>query len=423
MNTESNALLEFFLCSSHLAQVRRTGWVWENIENPETIAEHCFRVMFFAWVLGSKAELGQHKTISMALVHELCEVYAGDMTPYFGILPEEEQEKQKVLQRWIRLPQKKKEVLSRKKFDIEKEGFEKAVSPLSNALQQRLTALWMEYEKGLSAEGKFVKQIDRIEALLQGIEYMGPKPNSVLVGWWEGTEEIVDHPLLREFLKTIENRLYYGKASDMDGELAFLIETGRLKRKERRGWIIRGVKDPETMGNHVFMHSLMAWIFSWEVGRALNRDRILKMCLLNLLGYARIKEQSPFDPLLKQAKTGEEKQKILAKWTRSLMQGKERANKERREKERDSLREITSTLSPILQEEMLSCHQEYVENKTPESRLVHQTYVLEILLRAFQYLQEDPSFAIKPWWEWASEVVDDPIFTDFMNAMDKKFSS
>lgn len=422
MKTEANDLLSFFLSSSLLKSIPRTGWVWEGIENPETIAEHCFRVTFFAWVLGAKANLQQSRLLPMALTHELCEIHAGDMTPYFDILPEDEEEKQKVLQRWVRLSQKKKEILSRKKFDLEKKALDRVLDPLSPLLQERLLSLWMEYEKGSSLEGKFVKQIDRVEALLQGIEYLGPKPDSILVGWWEGTEEIVDHPILRAFLKTIEHRLYENKASDMDGELAFLMEVGKLKRRPRRGWIIRDVQNPETMANHTFSHALMAWILSWEAEIVLNRDRILKMCLLRLLCHSRLEEESPFDNLLRKAKTQEERRYILGKWIRSSSREKRVRNEKRYLEEEKTLRQIIAPLDSLLQEEMLSCKKEYGENKTSEARFTNQAYVLEILLRAFQYAEEDTNFDIKPWWEWASESIDNSVFAKLMNAMDKRFA-
>ncbi|MDP4009067.1 MAG: HD domain-containing protein [bacterium] len=412
MNTEPNALLEFFLHISTLNSTPRTGWLWRGVKNPETIAEHCFRTAFFAWVLGSKTNLGQEKLLPMVLTHELCEVYAGDMTPYYDIAPEDGQEKQEMLRRWIRLSQKEKKSLSKKKFEIEKEGMEKVIGPLSARLRARIMSHWLEYETNALQGGSFVYQIDKIEALLQAIEYFGPQNKTFLVGWWESIEEVASHPVLLKFLKTIEHKLYYQKDTDMDGELAFLIEVGKLKRMPWKEWERVGVKYPDSIANHVFSHALMSWVFSWEVGGILNRERIIKMCLAQRLCRTTLNGGDVFydGPL------------VNRQWIRSSTEEKQAKSEERYQQEEKVLKTIVATLDDSLQKEILSCKKEYAENKTSEARFVNQVYVLEVLLRAFQYKEEDKSFNLKPWWEWASESIDNPVFAKFMDAMDKRFS-
>ncbi len=85
-----------------LKRIPRTGFVWLEIKNPETIAQHAFRVAILNWILASKVKpkLNLEKVIKISLAHDLCEIYAGDMTPYRELLPKE------VLKRWIRLPKK-----------------------------------------------------------------------------------------------------------------------------------------------------------------------------------------------------------------------------------------------------------------------------------------------------------------------------
>ena len=75
--------LEFLIKTNKLKEMPRTGWVLMGERNPEMIAEHTFRVCVAAWLLGKKKKLNIERLIKIALSHDLCEIYAGDMTPFF----------------------------------------------------------------------------------------------------------------------------------------------------------------------------------------------------------------------------------------------------------------------------------------------------------------------------------------------------
>ena len=101
-------ILKFLIEAGKLKKIPRTGFVWLGIKNPETIAGHIFRVAFMNWILAvsAKTKLNTKRIIQISLSHDLCEVYAGDITPYWGLLPEDKEERQKILKRWIRLDRK-----------------------------------------------------------------------------------------------------------------------------------------------------------------------------------------------------------------------------------------------------------------------------------------------------------------------------
>ena len=84
-----------------------------GVKDAETTAEHSFRMTIVAWILGEIANekgenLNLEKVIKMALCHDLCEVYSGDITPYDGLLPKDKKEREKFVRKWLRLPQKEK---------------------------------------------------------------------------------------------------------------------------------------------------------------------------------------------------------------------------------------------------------------------------------------------------------------------------
>ena len=56
-----------------------------------------------------------------------------------------------------------------------------------------------------------MRQVDRIETLVQAIEYFGTKKETGGTSWWESTEEVVEDPLFLDFLKIIQERFYHKK--------------------------------------------------------------------------------------------------------------------------------------------------------------------------------------------------------------------
>ena len=256
---------DFLFEVSKLKRIPRTGWILMDVKNPETVAEHSFRLAVTSWVFAHKKGLKTGKAIKIALAHDLCEVYAGDVTtllyhPEFQYA-KTKKERKAIEMKWARLPALKKEEIGRKKFLQEQKALRRLLRPLHKEFQNELGSLWLDYEKNLSQEGKLVQELNSIEALLQSIEYFGTDLRKSGTTWWESTEELVRDPLLVQFLETIHERVYKGKQKfnpkGLGSILDFLRRVGGLKRIPRKGWIIRKVKSPETLGNHSFMSGLI----------------------------------------------------------------------------------------------------------------------------------------------------------------------
>ena len=65
----------------------------------------------------------------------------------------------------------------------------------------------------------------------------------------------------------------------MEQLLNFLIEIGKLKKMTRRGWELRGIKNPETIASHTFRMAIMTWLLGEK--KKLNLNKILKMSLIH----------------------------------------------------------------------------------------------------------------------------------------------
>ena len=131
----------------HLKQVYRKGWLQRDIPEArcESVAEHCFGNAFLCLLLlENHPELDREKVLRLALVHDLGEVYAGDLTP-------------------------QDQVTKTDKFQLEKAAAEKIIGAIPSC--ESLLLDWHEYEDQNTAEARFVKKIDRLEFALQACNY------------------------------------------------------------------------------------------------------------------------------------------------------------------------------------------------------------------------------------------------------------
>ena len=84
--------VSFFESIGKLRKVSRRGGILIGSKQPATVTDHLFRTAIMSWVLGKeKKNLDLKKILEIALIHDLCELYAGDKSPYdySSILPKD----------------------------------------------------------------------------------------------------------------------------------------------------------------------------------------------------------------------------------------------------------------------------------------------------------------------------------------------
>ncbi|KAF8691266.1 hypothetical protein HU200_040390 [Digitaria exilis] len=113
-------------------RLKRAGWVKRGVQAPESVADHMYRMGIMALVA---ADLPGVDPI------------VGDITPSDNV-PKEE------------------------KSRMEKEALDHMCELLGGGSRaQEIRELWMEYENNASLEAKVVKDFDKIEMILQALEY------------------------------------------------------------------------------------------------------------------------------------------------------------------------------------------------------------------------------------------------------------
>ncbi|XP_045150429.1 5'-deoxynucleotidase HDDC2 isoform X3 [Echinops telfairi] len=137
-------------------RVPRTGWVYRNVEKPESVSDHMYRMAVMALVTKDD-QLNKDRCVRLALVHDMAECIVGDIAPADNVPKEEKHRREK------------------------------------------------EYETQSSAEAKYVKQLDLCEMILQASEYedLENKPGR-LQDFYDSTAGKFSHPEVVQLVSELE---------------------------------------------------------------------------------------------------------------------------------------------------------------------------------------------------------------------------
>jgi putative hydrolase of HD superfamily len=172
-------LIDFFEIVGELKTLKRTGWIKNNVPNPESVAEHSFRTAIMTMILAPKIGVNVEKAMKMALIHDIGEAKVGDFIKFEGrsFLPDADEK-------------------------IQKE--KAAVGEITAMIDgEEYLELFNEYVANKTKEAQFVKQVDKLERALQAYEYE-KKNNIKLQDFFTSADVLIKNPVLRQLLEEIE---------------------------------------------------------------------------------------------------------------------------------------------------------------------------------------------------------------------------
>lgn len=414
-------IIKFLIRTEKLKEKERRGWVIHQIKDPETTAEHSFHLAFLVCILGSRKKINIEKAMEMALVHDICEVYSPDFTSYDAVgIKQGEDFKLAPKKGRPALWQRKK--LEKIKKKMEEKAMARLLSGLPLGLKNKINNLWHDYENGLTKEGRFVRQADRIMNLLQGLVYWKEFGKIEYELWVRRAKEVIDDPVLVQFIKAIENEFFKYNHKNLDNEeiLRFLIKIGQLKRMPRLYWRLRNVNKPETVAEHIFTLALMALVFGGQK-KGLSIEKLIKMALFHEITALYTEDTIPYYNKL--PKNAKEREKIFESFPKLLKKAKMSKFFKDYKEEATAIKKIVSKLEPTLQKEITRLWEEYRNRSSLEGCFLSQLNVMAILLRALLYKREDKRFSVNAIWEWAFRICDDPLCNELMDGLKKEFHS
>ncbi|OGH21450.1 MAG: hypothetical protein A2958_01695 [Candidatus Levybacteria bacterium RIFCSPLOWO2_01_FULL_38_13] len=172
--------LDFFKTVGKSKKLPRTGWIREKIKNPESAAEHSFRVGVLSMILAEKLEVEKDKLMKMALIHDLGEAVTGDLV-------------------WIRWG-----VVDLKARGKKEEQEIRGVIKLFSGIEEgkKYIKIFEEMILRSTKEARLFWQIDKLEMALQALEYEEEQGKN-LDEFFATADLYVKHPVLREIFDEI----------------------------------------------------------------------------------------------------------------------------------------------------------------------------------------------------------------------------
>lgn len=175
-----------------------------DVKDCESIAGHMYRMSLITFLLdeNENQKLDRVKCMEMALVHDLAEAVVGDITPYCGVSREDKRNREFVAME-----------------DIAK---------LAGPSRDKLMELFHEYEQGQSPEARFVKDLDRLDMVMQAFEYEKRENNLRLQEFFDNTEGKFQHPFVQKIVQEI-----YAQRKDYAAKLEVAVTSGNGEKENR----------------------------------------------------------------------------------------------------------------------------------------------------------------------------------------------
>ena len=148
MDSDLAALVGFAHETGHLKQLKRAGWLLAGVREPESVAEHSFRVGVLAYAIAVLEGANADRAAALGLFHDVPEVRTGDQ--------------HSVGKRYVNTPDPRQVVADQ-------------VAHLPAELARHIAALVGEHEGAKSPdatiEARCSRDADKLECLLQAREY------------------------------------------------------------------------------------------------------------------------------------------------------------------------------------------------------------------------------------------------------------
>jgi putative hydrolase of HD superfamily len=136
-----------------LKTTKREGWRRFGVKDGESISDHMYRMSIITMLAppSLSSRLDVPKCTKMALIHDMAELLVGDITPVDNVLKSEKSRREETTMDYL------------------------CKSLLGNVhgglAGEDMRLIWKEYEDSETLEAKFVHDVDKVELLLQMVEY------------------------------------------------------------------------------------------------------------------------------------------------------------------------------------------------------------------------------------------------------------
>lgn len=152
----------------------------------------------------------------------------------------------------------------------------------------------------------------------------------------------------------------------------FIHDVGKLKRKDRAGWVKHKIKSPESVAEHNFRMAVMALVLSEKNG--LDQNKCVKMALVHDIPEYNTPDYTPFDKI---------------------------GTDEKHHKEEIAMRELCAQIENG--DELFELWNEYREGVSAEAKFVKKLDKLEMMFQAEEYAEEQSDKDLELFWKMQAD--------------------
>jgi len=142
--TDMDGIAKYLLEAGNLKRIKRTGWWFAQIRDPESVAEHSHRTALVGMILAALEGADPNRTALLAVLHDTPETRIGDI-PHIG----------------------RRYLTAAPAEDIVADQVADMPDPVAAFVANAVA----EFEADDSPEARCAKDADKLECLIQAVEY------------------------------------------------------------------------------------------------------------------------------------------------------------------------------------------------------------------------------------------------------------
>src|SRR3989344_9630387 len=194
-------IIDFLIEANKLKYLKRTGWVALKVKNSEHVGDHVYSMIMLASVLADKLKVNKQKLMEMILIHELPELYVGDIATIFGTGTIHKTGYMYTLDKNGKI----KEFKGNKRR-LEENAMKKILNMLPTNVRKKYYRLWKEFEKNKTPLAHAAHDLDRLDHTVLALLYKDR--TKIKLDGFINVESRLKTKYAKELHKLIRKRFY-----------------------------------------------------------------------------------------------------------------------------------------------------------------------------------------------------------------------
>lgn len=197
-----DSILRFMLRADKLKEIERTGWLIAKIQHPEHDGDHSYSTAALSYLIAKRMGLNAERCAVMGLFHDINEVITGDIAT-----------------RSDKSLQTVPPIIKRK---LERQNELKLAAILNKREKNALRAVLDEYYAQRTEEARLVKQVDKLDYIVQIMLYHKKiKSEERVEDFFRTAGWRIDIPEVRYIFEKIKKKVYTERGMRLPGASAF----------------------------------------------------------------------------------------------------------------------------------------------------------------------------------------------------------